>query len=106
MPLFERHQVEELNTASMEESHRAVDSAVEMLSRSGLKVHRGVPLLHDTTSKILLDEAGKWHADMIVLGSHGRSGFDRFTMGTVSEAVALHADCSVEAIRERNQPAE
>lgn len=105
-PYFEHHQVEELNAASMEESHKAVASAVEMLSGSGLKVHTGVPLLHDTPSKILLDEAEKWHADMIVVGSHGRSGFDRFTMGSVSEAVALHAGCSVEVIRERNQPAE
>lgn len=105
-PYFEHHQVEELNAASMKESHQAVASAVEMLSRSGLKVHTGVPLLHDTPSKILLDEAEKWRADMIVVGSHGRSGFDRFTMGSVSEAVALHAGCSVEVIRERNQPAE
>jgi nucleotide-binding universal stress UspA family protein len=105
-PYFEQHQVEELNAASMKESHQAVASAAEMLSRSGLKVHSGVPLLHDSPSKILLDEAEKWHADMIVVGSHGRSGFDRFTMGSVSEAVALHAGCSVEVIRERNQPAE
>ncbi len=75
-PYFEHHQVEELNAQSMEESHKAVASAMEVLSRSGLKVHKGVPLLHDTPSKILLDEAGKWHADLIVVGSHGRSGFD------------------------------
>jgi nucleotide-binding universal stress UspA family protein len=105
-PYFEQHQVEELNVASMEESHKAVASAVEILSRSGLKVHSGVPLLHDTPSTIILDEAEKWHANMIVVGSHGRSGFDRWTMGSVSEAVALHAGCSVEVIRERNQPAE
>jgi nucleotide-binding universal stress UspA family protein len=104
-PYFEQHQVEELNAASMKESHQAIASAMGMLSGSGLKVHSGVPLLHDTPSQILLDEAEKWHADMIVIGSHGRSGFDRFTMGSVSEAVALHADCSVEVIRERNQPA-
>ncbi len=105
-PYFEQHQVEELNVASMEESHKAVASAVEILSRSGLKVHSGVPLLHDTPSQIILDEAEKWHADMIVVGSHGRSGFDRLTMGSVSEAVALHAGCSVEVIREQKQPAE
>jgi nucleotide-binding universal stress UspA family protein len=105
-PYFEHHQVEELNAASMKESHQAVASPVEMLSRSGLKVHTRVPLLHDTPSKILLDEAEKWRADLIVVGSHGRSGFDRFTMGSVSEAVALHVGCSVEVIRERNQSAE
>ena len=45
-PYFEHHQVEELNAASMKESHQAVASPVEMLSRSGLKVHTRVPLLH------------------------------------------------------------
>ena len=42
----------------MKESHQAIAWAVEMLAGSGLKVHtRGVPQLHDTLSKILLDEA-------------------------------------------------
>jgi nucleotide-binding universal stress UspA family protein len=103
-PYFEQHQVGELNVASMEESHKAVASAVETLPRSGLKVQSVVPPLHDTPSKIILDEAEKWYADMIVVGSHGRSGFDRLTMGSVSEAEALYAGCSVEVIRERNQP--
>jgi nucleotide-binding universal stress UspA family protein len=34
-----------------------------------------------------------------VLGSHGRRGFDRYMMGSVSESVALHAHCSVEVVR-------
>lgn len=105
-PYFERHQVEELNVAALEESQGAVALAMGILSRSGLQVHSDVPLLHDTPSKIILHRAEQWHADMIAVGSHGRSGFDRWTMGSVSEAVALHANCSVEVIRERNQPAE
>ena len=103
-PYFERHQVQELNVASLEESQGAVALAMGILSRSGLRVHSDVPLLHDTPSKIILDRAEEWRADMIAVGSHGRSGFDRWTMGSVSEAVALHAGCSVEVIRERNQP--
>ena len=35
----------------------------------------------------------------MVLGSHGRRGFDRLTMGSVSEHVAMHSPCSVEVIR-------
>ena len=52
----------------------------------------------DPKSKIL-DMATEWHADLIVLGSHGRSGLNRFLMGSVSEAVARHAPCSVEIVR-------
>jgi len=48
---------------------------------------------------IVLDEAKTWEANLVVVGSHGRQGFDRLLMGSVSEAIALHAHCSVEVIR-------
>jgi nucleotide-binding universal stress UspA family protein len=48
--------------------------------------------------------AKEWAADLITVGSHDRSGFDRVVMGSVSEAVALHAKCSVEIVRERRSP--
>jgi nucleotide-binding universal stress UspA family protein len=48
----------------------------------------------DRVFRVILDEAEKWNADVIVLGSHGRSGFDRMVMGSVSETVALHAKFS------------
>jgi hypothetical protein len=48
---------------------------------------------------VILDEASKWNANLIVLGSHGRHGMDRLLMGSVSEAVAFHAHCSVEVVR-------
>jgi nucleotide-binding universal stress UspA family protein len=43
--------------------------------------------------------AKEWGADLIILGSHGRRGLDRFLIGSVSEAVAVHASCSVQVIR-------
>jgi nucleotide-binding universal stress UspA family protein len=48
---------------------------------------------------VILDEAGQWGADLIVVGSHGWRGIDRLMMGSVSESVAMHAHCSVEVIR-------
>jgi len=48
---------------------------------------------------ILLDCARNWKADIIVLGSHGWRGLDLLLIGSVSESVALHAECSVEVIR-------
>jgi len=47
----------------------------------------------------IIDAANEWHADMIVLGSHGRTGLSRFLIGGVSQAVVRHAHCSVEIIR-------
>jgi nucleotide-binding universal stress UspA family protein len=52
----------------------------------------------DPKSKII-DVAKEWKADLIVLGSHGRKGLQRFLMGSVAESVARHAECSVEIVR-------
>lgn len=48
---------------------------------------------------VILDCATEWRADLIVVGSHGRKGVTRFVLGSVSEAVARHAHCSVEIAR-------
>jgi nucleotide-binding universal stress UspA family protein len=47
----------------------------------------------------IVDCASEWNADLIVLGSRGRKGLDRFLMGSVAESVAHHAKCSVEIVR-------
>jgi nucleotide-binding universal stress UspA family protein len=47
----------------------------------------------------IVDEAKKWRADLIVLGSHGRTGLTRLLMGSVAQSVVIHAPCSVEVMR-------
>ena len=47
----------------------------------------------------IVDEATKWRADMIVIGSHGYTGLRRLLLGSVSNYVVNHAHCSVEIIR-------
>ena len=43
----------------------------------------------------ILAEAGAFHADLIVLGSHGRSGWPRLFLGSVADAVLRQAPCPV-----------
>lgn len=50
----------------------------------------------------IIDEAENWDADMIVMGSHGRSGVSRMLMGSVAQAVLAHASCSVEIVKTDN----
>jgi len=57
------------------------------------EIHKGY------AKRVILDEAEQWGANLIVLGSHGYSGFKRLLLGSVSQAVATHAKCSVEIVR-------
>ena len=43
----------------------------------------------------LVDFAKQEHIDLIVLGTHGRSGLSRLLMGSVAEAVVRRAECPV-----------
>jgi len=70
-----------------------------VLHARGLKVVAAVEQ-GDPKSKIL-DAAEEWHADKIVLGSHGRKGLGGFLIAGISDAVARHAHCFVEIVRIR-----
>jgi nucleotide-binding universal stress UspA family protein len=82
---------------SLRQGNEIVRRAEHLLNKAGYKVQTAVEE-GDPKSKIL-DAAKDWGADLIVLGSHGRKGFNHFLMGSVSEAVARYAGCSVEVVR-------
>lgn len=52
----------------------------------------------DATHSIV-EFAEKWHPDYIFLGSHGRTGWKRLALGSVSESVAHKVPCSVVIVR-------
>jgi nucleotide-binding universal stress UspA family protein len=68
-----------------------------VLATAGLKAAGSVP--SGNAKEVLLEEAKSWGADLIVVGSHGRRGLKRFLLGSVSEAVAMNAHCSVVVVR-------
>ena len=43
----------------------------------------------------ILDEAATTHSDLIVIGTHGHTGFDRLTLGSVTEKILRKAPCAV-----------
>lgn len=47
----------------------------------------------------ICDYAAKHDVDMIVIGSHGRSGIKRAILGSVSHSVANQAPCAVTIVR-------
>lgn len=50
-------------------------------------------------AKLIVDDAAKWKADLIVMGTHGRSGFDHLVFGSVAEGVMRSATAPVLLIR-------
>ena len=50
--------------------------------------------------RMIVDEAENWNADLIVVGSHGYPAWERLLLGSVSQAVVSHAQCSVEVVRQ------
>lgn len=74
-----------------------VERIAKELRSAGFKVETAVEV--GDIRETIIDSAADWGADLIVVGSHGRSGIQRFLLGSVAEFVARHAKCSVEIVR-------
>lgn len=98
-PYFSHEKMEELRGKDMERAQQAVCVAETILKGAGLQSTSTIAVPAATPKELILSEAAEWGAELIVAGSHGRRGVSRFLLGSVSEAVALHAQCSVEIIR-------
>jgi nucleotide-binding universal stress UspA family protein len=98
-PYFELKEIENLNTAAVKDAKRYAESGAAILQKAGLEASTETPLPRDSDAREIVKEAEQWGARLVILGSHGRRGFERLTLGSVSEHVALHAPCSVEVIR-------
>jgi nucleotide-binding universal stress UspA family protein len=71
----------------------------ESLKRKELKIESAVR--EGDARALIVDEARKWSADLIVLGSHGYTGIKRLLLGSVASSVVSHAPCSVEIVRKK-----
>jgi nucleotide-binding universal stress UspA family protein len=81
----------------MKQAQALVAKTAETLRSHGMKVTTAVQ--QGDPKSMIIDASEEWHADLIVLGSHGRKALDRFLLGSVSDAITHHAHCSVEIVR-------
>jgi nucleotide-binding universal stress UspA family protein len=84
--------------------HRA--EALRQLGEAAGRLRRSAPELHvyermkqGSPKRTIVEEAEKWGADLIMIGSRSFGTFKRFLLGSVSLAVAAGAPCSVEIVR-------
>ncbi len=47
----------------------------------------------------IVEIAKAWGADLIVVGTHGKQGLNKFILGSVSMEVLSHAPCSIVVLR-------
>lgn len=57
----------------------------------------------DSPCWAIIKRAAEWEADLVVVGSHGYSGFNRLTLGSVSQKVVIESPCSVRISRQRER---
>jgi nucleotide-binding universal stress UspA family protein len=84
---------ERLAQSSLLHAQELVERVAGPLQISGASIETTVRRGDPRTE--IEDEAKDWKADLIVLGSHGRSGVRRWVLGSVAEHVVRHASCSV-----------
>jgi nucleotide-binding universal stress UspA family protein len=102
-PFADPEGMEEIREAAVGRAQNAIAEARGIIEDAGLHTTESLNVLLEDAKKIILDVAGEWKADWIVVGSHGRHGLERFLIGSTSEAVAMHADCSVDVVRLREK---
>jgi nucleotide-binding universal stress UspA family protein len=81
----------------LKHARESVARCAELLRAEGCKVDTRVA--ENEVRTAILDTAQEWHAELVVVGSHGQKGLRRFLLGSIAEFIARHARCSVLIVR-------
>lgn len=89
-------------------ARQAVEDQLALATRAAQGLHQAHPgwqasgeACGDAPAWALVKKADAWRADLVAVGSHGRSVLDRFFLGSTSTKVAAEAHCSVRLTRAR-----
>ncbi|WP_158558918.1 universal stress protein [Rhodoferax lacus] len=80
------------------ETKNTVDAARKLAADAGLTVE-GLVVDASKTWRAILDTVQGTASDLIVMGSHGRSGLDKLVMGSVAQSVLQHSPVAVLVVR-------
>jgi nucleotide-binding universal stress UspA family protein len=88
---------EAIRKAQIDDGKKLLTHFEKILKRTGYVTASVVK--EGSPKATIVEFAAKWNANLIFVGSQGRKGWKRLTLGSVSEAVARHASCSVQIVR-------
>lgn len=89
----------EADRNALKSAEDAIENAAKILRKKNSTLSITTAVLQGSPKSAILEEAEKYGADLIVVGSHGYGVVERFLLGSVSHSVSLHAKCSVEIVR-------
>ena len=75
------------------------DASKQIKAHFAEKVGVTTEVLFGSPDSRIVETAEEMHADMIVVGSHGYSRWERLLLGSTSDSVVHHAPCSVLVVR-------
>jgi universal stress protein A len=80
---------------------RATSRLEASLTDNDLTVLRATPVVRPSAdpARAIIDYAKEAHADIVVVGTHGRGPLSHLFMGSVAEHVVRHAPCPVLVVR-------
>ena len=88
-------------------SQAVISSALKQLGRAASKPVQvntsSVPAHGQRIAEAILLSAANLHADLLVIGTHGRGGIEELLLGSVAQGVAHHANIPVLLIRPNKQ---
>jgi nucleotide-binding universal stress UspA family protein len=93
---------EELYKKEKEASHKLLMKAVDEIKRKHPSVKVSTELIgNGMVSDVIIDTAKSKRCELIVMGSHGRKGLNRFLVGSDAEMVLRHAPMDVIIYRKK-----
>ena len=89
----------ELQAAARRGAERRLAAAAGRAKKTGARVE--AKLVAGAPSEEIVRAARRWRPDVIVIGTHGRTGLGRVFMGSVAERVLQQAPCPILTVRRR-----
>lgn len=99
MGVSKEYYAEVADRAALKVVMNMVENAEKVLRKKTPALSITKAAIEGSPKTVILNEAEKFGANLIIVGSHGYGVVKRFLLGSVSQAVALHAKCSVEIVR-------
>ena len=90
----------DLIDALRDSGKKVIKNALALVHKHDVKVDASLfETVGDRVSDIIIREAKKWKADLIVMGTHGRRGINRMVLGSDAETVLRTAPVPVLMVR-------